>query len=382
MSVFMEVSTLSQELHQIPLQAQVVTPEVVFVILARDEAGILADTLLDLQTYLPDGERIHVVADNCLDETAQIGREAGVVVWERSEEKASGKGAALGWWLRQTADQDPDQVVVILDADSRLTPDFVPGLYRWFTEGVEVVQARILPSLEKDTPSALISALSELSEQYVDDVLRNRAGWGVRLRGTGMAFKRSVLTRFAGSLHTMVEDVELTLLLAANGVHVQSTPDLVLLDPKPTSDKGVMHQRARWLRGQAQILRDYRSEIGRLFSKGFAGWSLLASLLLKPKSLIWLAAFLGSLLLYGAGALMDIQAGAAVLFWFSTIYAIMVGVKILYTVSRIPERRQVRRALLYTPAFLVLWLISFFTALASGNTWLRSRPRMDPTRIG
>ncbi|MBN1266773.1 MAG: glycosyltransferase [Anaerolineales bacterium] len=381
MSVLMETGILSLDLHQIPLKAEV-CPDIVFVILARNEAGILAETLLDLQTYLGRFESIHIVADNCEDETAQIAGQAGVVVWEREGGNASGKGAALGWWLEQTADQDPDQIVVVLDADSRLTAEFIPGLYRWFADGVQALQARILPSLERDTPSALLSALSELSEQYVDDVVRSRAGWGVRLRGTGMAFKRSVLARFGGSLHTLVEDVELSLLLAAEGVRVQSAPDLVLLDPKPTSGTGVMRQRARWLRGQAQVLKEYRAEIGKILRKGPAGWSLLVSLLLKPKSLVWFSAFAASLLLYGLSSLLEIQTGAVLLFWFSSIYAMMVGTKILYTVSRIPERRQVRKALLYTPAFMILWFFSFLLAVVSGNTWLRSRPRMDPTRIG
>jgi cellulose synthase/poly-beta-1,6-N-acetylglucosamine synthase-like glycosyltransferase len=364
------------------LQAAVLEPDVAFVILARDEADILEETILDLQTYLARDEVIHVVADACQDRTAEVARDAGAVVWERNADRISGKGAALGWWMRQTADQDPDQVIVVLDADSRLTPDFAAGMRRRFTKNILALQCRILPSLSNETPGALISALSELSEQFVDDALRNKAGWPVRLRGTGMAFRRSVLSRFATGLHTMVEDVELSLLLTAGGVHIVSAPELIVLDPKPTSDKWVIRQRARWLRGQAQVWKDYRSAIFRILCQGLPGVSLLASLLLKPKTLLWLAGALVSLLLLGLSALTGLQLGGVFAASVTGLYAMMEGIKILYTMSRIPDRQQIWKALLFSPLFLLVWLSSMFLAVRSGKAWLRSRPGMNPTRIG
>jgi len=364
------------------LQAAFLEPDVAFVILARDEADILEETILDLQTYLARDEVIHVVADACQDRTAEVAREAGSVVWERHEPRTSGKGAALGWWLDQTAEHDPDQVIVVLDADSRLTPDFAPGLRSRFTQNIQALQCRILPSLSSETPGALISALSELSEQFVDDALRKRAGWPVRLRGTGMAIRRSVLERFAPSLHTLVEDVELSLLMTAAGVHIVSAPELIVLDPKPTSDKWVIRQRARWLRGQVQVWQDYRPQIFQIMCQRFPGISLLASLLLKPKTLLWLAGALCSLFLLGLSALTGLQLGGFFAGAITTVYAMMEGIKILYTMSRIPDRRQIWKAFLYSPLFLFVWLSSMILAAWSGQVWLRSRPRMDPTRIG
>ncbi len=364
------------------LQAAVLEPDVAFVILARDEADILEETILDLQTYLTRDEVIHIVADACQDRTAEVARDAGAVVWERNGGRISGKGAALGWWLRQTADQDPDQVIVVLDADSRLTPDFASGLRTRFIQNIQALQCRILPSLSNETPGALISALSELSEQFVDDALRNKAGWPVRLRGTGMAFRRSVLSRFAAGLHTMVEDVELSLLLTAGGVHIVSAPELIVLDPKPTSDKWVIRQRARWLRGQVQVWKDYRPGIFRILCQGLPGVSLLASLLLKPKTLLWLAGALVSLLLLGLSALTGLQLGGVFAASITGLYAMMEGIKILYTMSRIPDRQQIWKAFLFSPLFLLVWLSSMFLAVRSGKAWLRSRPGMNPTRIG
>jgi len=97
---------------------------------------------------------------------------------------------------------------------------------------------------------------------------------------------------------------------------------------------------------------------------------------------VWLPSLLFSLALYGLSPLLPVQGAALVLISLSTFYAMMVGAKILYTVGRIPERRQIRRALLFTPVFLVVWLSSFLLAVFSGNQWLRSRPEMDPTTIG
>lgn len=40
---------------------------------------------------------IFVVADNCSDDTAQIAREAGAIVYERNNKKLVGKGYALDY---------------------------------------------------------------------------------------------------------------------------------------------------------------------------------------------------------------------------------------------------------------------------------------------
>ena len=64
---------------------------------ARNEnavIGYLIDSLKN-QTYNPDLITVFVTADNCTDNTAEIAREHGAIVFERFNKEKVGKGYAL-----------------------------------------------------------------------------------------------------------------------------------------------------------------------------------------------------------------------------------------------------------------------------------------------
>src|SRR3989304_6015710 len=74
-------------------------------ILARDEADVLPDTLDALRAGLAAGDRLCFVADLCRDATARVARRAGPAVFTRREGEPAGKGAALSWWLSWAAEE-------------------------------------------------------------------------------------------------------------------------------------------------------------------------------------------------------------------------------------------------------------------------------------
>ena len=59
---------------------------------AHNESSGLSDTIYDIQAQLVGGDRLLVVADNCIDDTAAVGRELGVEVIERRDPDRIGKG--------------------------------------------------------------------------------------------------------------------------------------------------------------------------------------------------------------------------------------------------------------------------------------------------
>ena len=69
----------------------------VIVIPAHDEAEVIGKTLQSLQAVLGEGMRVLVVADNCTDATAELAREQGVEVVERTDVEDRGKGFALAF---------------------------------------------------------------------------------------------------------------------------------------------------------------------------------------------------------------------------------------------------------------------------------------------
>ena len=92
---------------------------------AHDESLTIAATLQSLwgQTRPPD--KVVVVADNCTDDTAEIAREHGAEVFTtvgNTDKKAGGLNQALSELF---ADIDERDVVMVMDADSIIVPEFL-----------------------------------------------------------------------------------------------------------------------------------------------------------------------------------------------------------------------------------------------------------------
>jgi cellulose synthase/poly-beta-1,6-N-acetylglucosamine synthase-like glycosyltransferase len=261
----------------------------VVLITARDEAGVIGPTVAALRPALADcpGGRLWVVADRCQDATAQEAAEAGARVARRDAGRAC-KGAVIAWWLRShPAEWRHDDAVVVLDADSRLTPGGLQALTAAL-DHADAAQAYVAP--EANTGVGRQAGWSEVLMQRIDDEARRRAGWSVPLRGTGMALRAGLLAELAPKLHTLAEDLELDVLLAARGTRVEFVPAAVVVDPKPRQSGRAARQRARWVQGHLQVLRDYWRELLRAVGRGGAGdrlsaLMLLPLLVLRPKTL-------------------------------------------------------------------------------------------------
>src|SRR5438094_422586 len=100
---------------------------------AHDEERVIARTLASLAglEYPRDRFSVHVVADNCSDDTAAIARDRGTCVHERTDPHRPGKGAALNWLVDEVlAEHRHVDAFVIVDADSELSPDFLHAMGR------------------------------------------------------------------------------------------------------------------------------------------------------------------------------------------------------------------------------------------------------------
>ena len=72
------------------------------VISARNESAVIGDLIhsIKVQNYPAELIDIFVIADNCTDNTADVAREAGAIVFPRSNDKLVGKGYALDYGLK------------------------------------------------------------------------------------------------------------------------------------------------------------------------------------------------------------------------------------------------------------------------------------------
>jgi cellulose synthase/poly-beta-1,6-N-acetylglucosamine synthase-like glycosyltransferase len=339
------------------------------VIPAHDEESVIGSTVARLSAQNPARD-LFVVADNCTDDTAAVARQAGAEVWERPGSDETGKGAALRWFLNvATEDLRIYDAIAVFDADSVVDDRFWHHAETALAQGAEVVQGFVQP-LSGGSPAADLAAYSELLSQVVDDMARARLGWPPPLRGTGMVFRRQVLVDVLPHLQTKVEDIEMSLLLAAQGRSVVFVPGAIVGDPKPAGARGVAAQRARWLQGQGDVLQNHAGLVGRLLLSGRpAHVSLVFANLLKPKTLVML---LKGLLLALAWLLpsrrvrwcVAIPAGLALA--IDWVYYIA-GLRLVDTPGRYA------RALVQAPIYAFMWFRSVIVSLVSNNPWISAR---------
>ena len=130
--------TRKQEAHK---------PEVLhrfaILICARNESAVIADLLQSIQHQSYDQRLIttFVMADNCTDNTAEIARQNGAVVYTRFNKEKVGKGYALEQLLKNIEEDYPQTFdgFFVFDADNVLDCHFVEAMNRTFTDGYEVV---------------------------------------------------------------------------------------------------------------------------------------------------------------------------------------------------------------------------------------------------
>ena len=349
------------------------------IIPAHDEAGVIARTISNLRAATPPPDSIIVIADGCTDSTAQVAAQSGAMVFQCNE---GSKGGALKWLFAQDlADlKDPRGLDVIFDADSIVSPNFFAEVRHAFKGGAQATQGFVSPVIPTPSMAEIASqitlamtvpalaAYSEVLSQVFDDEVRSRLGWGVPLRGTGMAFRTELLRELLPHVHTRTEDIELSLLLAQRGVRVKFLSKAVVYDPKPPDAARVSRQRARWLQGQAQVWRSYWRVASLLLLRGPEMWWLLSALLLKPKTLF---VFLKALIVLCAIVL-------PMVWWLKILLSAWLMMDVVYYVvglSLVPSSDRVRytRAMFIAPLYLWIWIKSLMLALRSRAQWLSVR---------
>nr|MCU0615948.1 glycosyltransferase family 2 protein [Gemmatimonadaceae bacterium] len=223
---------------------------------AHNEADGLPATLRSLTTldYPATQHRIIVVADNCSDDTAEVARAFGVHVIERHDLSRRGKGFALERaFARSRTDAFADAVVVV-DADSTLSPGALRAFAAAFADGAVAAQGDYRVRNADDTWRTQLLEYAFTLHHTVRSLGRDRLGWSSGLRGNGMAFRLETLERVPYAAFSVVEDIEYGLQLGIAGEAVRYVPDAEVLGDMPTAgDAGARAQRARWEEGRRTL---------------------------------------------------------------------------------------------------------------------------------
>lgn len=113
------------------------------VICARNEEKVIGNLIESIKSndYPQENLKIFVCADNCTDNTAQICRDLGCVVYERQNKEKVGKGYALDFLFKNIALDFPEycpDATFMFDADNILTKNYIKEMNKALDSGVKV----------------------------------------------------------------------------------------------------------------------------------------------------------------------------------------------------------------------------------------------------
>ena len=228
-------------------------PVAVLIPAHNEESGI-GETLRGVRSQTQPGDRVVVVADNCSDATAERGRAEGAEVLERRDAERRGKGYALSFGLRHLSASPPD-VVVIVDADTRLEPGSLDALRRSVAAQRRPAQAVYLldpPPGASGTQS--VSSFAFLTKNLVRPAGLARLGVPCPLVGTGMAIPWEMIDIDRLATGNIVEDMQLGIDLAIAGTPPKFCYEAQVTGTFPTASKAALVQRTRWEHGHLGTL--------------------------------------------------------------------------------------------------------------------------------
>ncbi|UVO51481.1 glycosyltransferase family 2 protein [Sphingomonas sp. SUN019] len=343
-------------------------PPFVVLVPAHDEAAGIAATIAAIRRQLRACDRLLVVADNCVDATADVALRAGAAVVRRNDPGRRGKGYALAFG-RDILRNDPPAAVIVIDADCVPEPGALQALARSVARRGASVQGRyLLSAAPSATAIVRISSFAFLIKNLVRQRGLDRLGGMALLQGAGMAFPWRIFDTAPLATPSLVEDLKLGLDLVLAGEDVRFEDD-ARFTSRAGAQAATRPQRTRWEHGMLATAAVY---LPRLLVAGIRRPRLLllaADLLVPPLALLveFVAVITLALLL------------SAVIAGDGAPLALLLAVELLFAATLVLTWRAHGRALLPPAALLrlphyILWKQPIYARLLGRREqrWIRT----------
>ena len=228
------------------------------VVPAHNEASVIARTIASLKQldWPPDQVSLVVCADNCTDATAEIARATGVTVLERSDAVHRGKGHALEYAFGWIASNLSPSAVVIVDADSEVSPNLLRAFASRFASGERAVQCHYGVLNPGESWRTRLMTIALTCFHVVRSRARERMAVSTGFRGNGWGIDVGLLAAIPFHAYSLAEDVEYGIDLAlAGNVRVAYVDEAHVLGEMTSSSAAAKTQRRRWEGGRPLLVR-------------------------------------------------------------------------------------------------------------------------------
>ncbi|MCH5162084.1 MAG: glycosyltransferase family 2 protein [Clostridiales bacterium] len=215
------------------------------VIPARNESDVIAETVKCILSskYPKDMFDVYVVADNCTDNTAELARAAGAIVFERTDPdpKHHKAGYALKFLFEKIMELHPAgyyEAFIKFDADNLMEPDYISRMNDAFDAGVKCARGY---SNSKNLGQNMVTGISGL--WYIRDCrfssnFRSAIGQGTMLGGAGMMFAAEIIEKHGWDCLSASDDTEFTMRrLNEDKIKTMYVKDAVVYEDQPSTIK-------------------------------------------------------------------------------------------------------------------------------------------------
>ena len=349
------------------------TVRVAVLVPAHNESSNVLPTIQCLEPQLGPHDRLLVIADNCVDDTAELARSAGAEVIERSNSELRGKGYALAFGVDHLRANPPD-VVLVVDADCVVSEGALACIAQQCQATGKPVQMLNLMSASADAGLKIrVLEFAMLMKNLVRPLGSFRLGGACHLMGTGMALPWSLMSTAKLATGHITEDMKLGVDLAVAGYAPQFLPQVRVSSAFPLDTGVAKVQKSRWEHGHLATLTEELPALAlaALKTGNPALIVMTMDLMIPPVALYFLAFVITEVLCLTAAAFWPVWHLAAV---FVTIAAVSFGLAIGLTWFRFGRHLLSARELLTTPLY-ALWKIPVYLAyfLKKRSGWVRTK---------
>ena len=343
------------------------------IIPAHNEETVVKNLIESLkkQDYNKKLLDIYVIADNCTDNTAEIAKSAGAIVYERFDSEKKTKGYAMQWFLAQKLQENADyDAFCVFDADNIVNPDFITNMNKKLCQGEEIVQGYRDIKNPTDTWITAGYAIFYWTMNRFYHLARYNLGLSPLINGTGFMVKFDVIRDSGWDTKTLTEDIEFSLKNIAVGRKLGWATDAIVYDEQPLGFRQSWKQRSRWTVGHLQCIKLYTKDLARGVKENktlmnFDGFLYILGI---PMMLITFLLLAINFIIYMASGMTTIE-----LIWSCGKYLTSTFLMPVFTAVLIMalDKRPIRpmiKGLLCYPIFMGSWILINIKSLIKPDT--------------
>lgn len=358
-----------------------------FVICAHNEGKVIHELIASIknQSYPADKIGIFVFADNCSDNTAEVARQSGACVYERTDHVHVGKSWVMDYGFRKILNDYPHQYegFFVFDADNVISQDYVRAMNEVFDQGYKVITSyRNSKNFASNWITSGYGTWFLREAQYLNNP-RMLLGTGCAISGTGYLLSAELIEAQEGwDFHLLTEDIQFSAYCAIKKIQIAYCGEAEFFDEQPETFKASWFQRLRWSKGFYQVFYHYGKDLLKTawFEKHFAGYDMLMTI--APAMILSIISVVVNSLCFIMGILFKgvispdevSMCGFSVMLSFASIYIVFFLLGLLTTITEGSSMHAStgRKILnLFTfPLFMLTYLPISLVALVKQVEWV------------